>query len=85
MNRDLLREIIIKLEAISSNSPNVINTGIEAKLDELIEVTKQQNKISERMLKALETQNSKNSIQTVVDTTEIEEKLDNIWEIFYVT
>ena len=85
MNRDLLREIIIKLEAISSNSPNVINTGIEAKLDELIEVTKQQNKISERMLKALETQNSKNSIQTVVDTTEIEEKLDNIWEILYDT
>jgi uncharacterized protein YqgV (UPF0045/DUF77 family) len=85
MNRDLLREIIIKLEAISSNSPNVINTGIEAKLDELIEVTKQQNKISERMIKALETQNSKNSIQTVVDTTEIEEKLDNIWEILYDT
>lgn len=85
MNRDLLREIIIKSEAISSNSPNVINTGIEAKLDELIEVTKQQNKISERMIKALETQNSKNSIQTVVDTTEIEEKLDNIWEILYDT
>ena len=85
MNRDLLREIIIKLEAINRNSPNVTNTGIEAKLDELIEVTKQQNKISERMLKALETQNSKNSIQTVVDTTEIEEKLDNIWEILYDT
>ena len=85
MNRDLLREIIIKSEAISSNSPNVINTGIEAKLDELIEVTKQQNKISERMIKALETQNSKNSIQTVVDTSEIEKKLDNIWEILYDT
>jgi hypothetical protein len=85
MNRDLLREIIIKLEAINRNSPNVINTGIEAKLDELIEVTKQQNKISERMLKALETQNSKNSIQTVVDTSEIEKKLDNIWEILYDT
>ena len=37
------------------------------------------------MLKALETQNSKNSIQTVVDTSEIEKKLDNIWEILYDT
>ena len=85
MNRDLLREIIIKLEAINSNSPNVINTDIVTKLDELIKATKQQNKISERILKALETQNSKNSIQTVVDTSEIEEKLDNIWEILYDT
>ncbi len=56
MNRDLLREIRIKLEAINSNIPNALNTtSIEAKLDELIEATKQQNKISERMLKALET------------------------------
>ena len=82
MNRDLLRKIIIKLEAINSNNPNA---GIEAKLDELIEATKQQNKISERMLEALETLHSKNSIKTVVDTTKIEEKLERIWEILYDT
>ena len=59
MDRDLLREIIIKLEAINSNSANVlITTGIEAKLDELIEATKLQNKIYERMLEALETHNT---------------------------
>mgnify|MGYP000176605175 FL=1 len=63
MNRDLLREIKIKLEAINSNIPNALNTtSIEAKLDELIESTKQQNNISERILKALEILNSKNSI-----------------------
>ena len=84
MNRDLLREIIIKLEAINTHS--LFNkTGIEAKLDELIEATKQQNKISERMLEALETLHSKNSIKTVVDTTKIEEKLERIWEILYDT
>ena len=66
MNRDLLREIRIKLEAINSNIPNALNTtSLEAKLDELIETTKQQNKISEQMLKALETLNSKNSINSV--------------------
>ena len=86
MNRDLLREIRIKLEAINSNIPNAINTtSIEAKLDELIEATKQQNKISEQMLKALETLNSKNSINSVVNTTRIEEKLENIWDILYET
>ena len=84
MNRDLLREIIIKLEAINTHS--LFNkTGIEAKLDELIEATKQQNKISERMLEALETHNSKHSNKTVVNTTEIEEKLERIWEILYDT
>ena len=86
MNRDLLREIRIKLEAINSNIPNALNTtSLEAKLDELIETTKQQNKISEQMLKALETLNSKNSINSVVNTTEIEEKLERIWEILYET
>ena len=84
MNRDLLREIIIKLEAINAHS--LYNkTGIEAKLDELIEATKQQNKIFERMLEALDTHNSKNSNKTVVNTTEIEEKLERIWEMLYDT
>ena len=82
MNRDLLHKIIIKLEAINSNNPNA---EIEAKLDELIKATKQQNKISERMLEALETLHSKNTIKTVVDTTKIEEKLERIWEILYDT
>ena len=86
MNRDLLREIRIKLEAINSNIPNVSNTtGIEAKLDELIETTKEQNKISEQILEALETLNSKNSINSVVNTAGIEEKLENIWDILYET
>ena len=86
MNRDLLREIRIKLEAINSNIPNALNTtSLEAKLDELIETTKEQNKISEQMLKALETLNSKNSINSVVNTTRIEEKLENIWDILYET
>ena len=66
MNRDLLREIRIKLEAINSNIPNVSNTtGIEAKLDELIETTKEQNKIFEQMLKTLETLYCKKSINSV--------------------
>ena len=61
MNRDLLREIIIKLETIHSNSPNALNTtSIVAKLDELIEATTLQNKVSERILEALETHNTKN-------------------------
>ena len=86
MNRNLLREIIIKLEAIHSNSPNALNTtSIEAKLDELIEATTLQNTISERILEALEPHNTKPPIKAVVDTTVIEEKLESIWEILYDT
>lgn len=86
MNRDLLREIIIKLEAIHSNGPNALNTtSIEAKLDELIEATTLQNTISERILEALEPHNTKPPIKAVVDTTVIEEKLESIWEILYDT
>jgi hypothetical protein len=37
------------------------------------------------MLEALEALNSKTPIKFVVNTSMIEEKLDNIWEILYDT
>ena len=86
MNRDLLHKIIIELETILNKVPDKINeTGIEAKLDQLVVIAKQQNKNYERMIKALETLNCKNSCKSEVNTTLIEEKLDSVWNILYDT